>query len=374
MGLFIYGTLRDPVLFSLIAGPGPGQRQTASITGFRVERAADSSLPVLVACAGQTTIADYWTGLSDAQNARLDAYEVPFDYARVPVTVRLADGEQEAAEVYMPAAGTATNGQLWQIAEWDADDGQVTRLAGAEIAAHAPALTADELAAQWPMIRARAHAAARAMASDVPARTRYAPAPGDTPPPRTVGLTGSFFKFQTVDIVHRRFDGAMSPPLRREAFRGVDAALVLPYDPATDRVLLVEQFRTGPFMRGDANPWTLEPVAGIVDSGESPETAALREAHEEAGLAEMRLRPMFDYYPSPGASTDYFYCYLGLADLTGPARFNGGLESEHEDLRLHVLSRDDALALIDSGEITAGPLITMLYWLDRNRGRLSALA
>ena len=79
---------------------------------------------------------------------------------------------------------------------------------------------------------------------------------------------------------------------------------------------------------------------------------------------------MFAFYPSPGNSTDYFHCFVGLADLAGLAGHRGGLAEEHEDLRNHVLPLDEALDLVGSGEINVGPLIAMLYWVERNRARL----
>ena len=210
----------------------------------------------------------------------------------------------------------------------------------------------------------------RGRGSVAPATVRYHPAPGDQLLASAAPLTGGFFKLATLDVMHRRFDGAMQGPLRREVLVGVDAALVLPYDPVRDRVLLVEQFRVGVARRQDANPWCLEPVAGIVDAGETPQQAALREAAEEAGLYNITLRQMFSIYPSPGSSTDHFYCYLGLTDLPDLGSYQGGLASEAEDLRLHVLSFDAATALMDSGEINAGPLVAMLLWLLRHRDGL----
>jgi nudix-type nucleoside diphosphatase (YffH/AdpP family) len=117
-----------------------------------------------------------------------------------------------------------------------------------------------------------------------------------------------------------------------------------------------------------------EPIAGLVDAGEDPEDAARREAEEEAGLKLGLLEPMVRVYASPGYSTEFFHCYLGLADLSEFSASSGGLASEHEDIRSHVMSFDAAMALVQSGEINAGPLIMMLYWLLAERGRLRASA
>ena len=100
-----------------------------------------------------------------------------------------------------------------------------------------------------------------------------------------------FFAVEEHDVSFQKFDGTYSPVVTRAVFVSSDAAIVLPYDPVTDRVLLVEQFRAGPYIRGDRYPWCLEPIAGLIDAGETPAQAALREAKEEAGLD---LKGLFD--------------------------------------------------------------------------------
>jgi nudix-type nucleoside diphosphatase (YffH/AdpP family) len=127
-------------------------------------------------------------------------------------------------------------------------------------------------------------------------------------------------------------------------------------------------------LRGSPNPWALEPIAGMVDAGETPEQAALRESEEEAGLTGAVLEKMFSYYPSTGSSTDYFFCYAGICDLPEPTTYTGGLATESEDLRLHVLTFDDAFALIGSGEADNAALVSMLLWLAQNRTRLRGTA
>ncbi|MEO0774175.1 MAG: NUDIX domain-containing protein, partial [Pseudomonadota bacterium] len=183
-----------------------------------------------------------------------------------------------------------------------------------------------------------------------------------------------FFLTRTFDLQHPRFDGTTSPRLTREVFVATDAVIVLPYDPVRDRVLLVEQFRMGPYARGDTYPWVLEPVAGRVDAGETIEHAARRECEEEAGLTLGALEHVSSHYCSPGASTEVFHCYVALADLPDEVAGLGGLATEHEDIRTHVLSFATAQDFLSSGEANIGPMILLLLWLERERSRLRASA
>ena len=74
----------------------------------------------------------------------------------------------------------------------------------------------------------------------------------------------------------RRHDGAMSRVVAREVFERGNAAAVLPYDPARDLVVLLEQFRVGA-LGGAGRPWCLEPVAGVIEPGETAEEVARRD-------------------------------------------------------------------------------------------------
>jgi nudix-type nucleoside diphosphatase (YffH/AdpP family) len=162
----------------------------------------------------------------------------------------------------------------------------------------------------------------------------------------------------------------MSATVTRAALVAGDAATVLPYDPAADTVLLIEQFRFGPWVRGDLRPWTLEPVAGRIDPGESPEEAVRREAREEAGIGLDRLEKVAAYYPTTGAVSEYVHSFVGLCDLAGRAGTVAGSEAEDEDILSHVISFARLMDLVASGEAENGPLLLSAFWLAANRGRL----
>jgi len=181
-----------------------------------------------------------------------------------------------------------------------------------------------------------------------------------------------FFSVKEYDLSFTKFDGSKSDIVTRSALISFDAVIVLPYDPIHDRVLLVEQFRAGPFARQDEDPWCLEPIAGLIDHGETPEEAGLREAHEEAGLTLSRLELVARSYPSPGISTEFFHQYIGITSLPETTSLVSGLASEAEDIRSHIFCFSDFLKMIDAGQITVGPAILLGLWLAQHRDKLRA--
>ena len=179
-----------------------------------------------------------------------------------------------------------------------------------------------------------------------------------------------FFSVEEHVLTYQKFNKTQSDVVKRSALVSSDAVIVLPYDPINDRVLLIEQFRTGPYVKGDNNPWVLEPIAGIVDKGESPETAGLREAQEEAHLKIDKLKLVARSYPSPGISTEFFHQYIGIVSLPESTNLVSGLESESEDIRSHIFSYKEFSKMILEGEINVGPAILLGLWLSKNRKNL----
>jgi len=246
--------------------------------------------------------------------------------------------------------------------------------AGEVLRGHAQGVPVAAMAARRQMILARAEARIAARAAPAPAALRSATRREAVEEAACETTHDGFFLTRRYRLRHPRFDGGQSPELLREVFVATDAALVLPYDPVRDRVLLVEQFRMGPYGRGDALPWLLEPVAGRVDGGETPEACARRECAEEAGLDLRRLEKISSHYCTPGYSTEMFHLFLGLCDLPEAGQGRGGLAAENEDIRTHVIGFKAAMALVTSGEANNGPLVLGLLWLERERARLRAAA
>ena len=181
----------------------------------------------------------------------------------------------------------------------------------------------------------------------------------------------NFFGVDEIDLQHTRHDGALSAEMNRGALMVGNASVVLPYDPVRDTVLLTEQFRAPLHLAGEPNPWVWEPVAGLIDAGETAEQAAHREAQEEAGLTIDRLEKAGRVYSSTGAVSECLYLFVGLCDLSGPAQ-NGGLDCEGEDIRSRILSFDCLMQDVDAQTCVDMPLLTTALWLARHRNRLRA--
>lgn len=374
MNLFVYGTLRSFPLLHAVGG-GFFKHVQAHLSGYAVRQLKGDIVPMIMAAPGAQADGLLLWDITPEAKARFDLYEGAWGYTLTDVIVTTDDGDVQA-QVYLPPEDLMPDGD-WSLEAWEAQNATAAMIAATEIFDRDPWPSPAELRVILPMAEKRAWARLRAEDRQAPATLR-----ADHDRHRknhkvvqrwaTKPTQGHFFAMRAQNVSHDRFDGGRNEDLPREVFIGIDAALVLPYDPVADTVLLVEQVRMGPFILGEGNPWVLEPVAGMVDARETPEQAALREAMEEAALTDLDLRQMFSFYASPGSSTDYFYCYLGMTTLGEPRSYLGGLEEEHEDLRLHILPFDQAMTLAQSGEINAGPLLAMLYWLSANRPRLRA--
>lgn len=182
-------------------------------------------------------------------------------------------------------------------------------------------------------------------------------------------LYDGFFKINLYQFKHALFAGGESQTIKREILERGDAVAVLPYDPKTDQLLLIEQIRIGA-MRSKDSPWLLECIAGMIDQSTDYEAVVKREALEEAGLELQHLEYMLSYLSSPGGTTERLYLYLALADLSNLQSGVFGLETEGEDIKTHIISFNDAIARLNNGEIDNAATVISLQWLALNRERV----
>ncbi|EKT60060.1 ADP-ribose diphosphatase [Providencia sneebia] len=182
-------------------------------------------------------------------------------------------------------------------------------------------------------------------------------------------LFNGFFQMEEYRFRYRLFEGGWSDEVTREVFERGHAGVILPYDPKTDCVVLIEQIRI-PSIDTSTTPWLLEAVAGMIEPGETIDEVVRREADEEAGLSIGKMEKALSYLSSPGGTSERMYVYVGEVDSS---KANGihGLKSEHEDIRVHVVSREQAYQWVNDGIIDNAATVIVLQWLQLNYQKLN---
>ena len=364
--LFFYGTLRHLPLLQLVLAREvfASDLCDAILKGCAVCAVPDADYPTIRPSKRQSTQGLLVRNLTPEDMRRLAFYEGGFHYDVQPHNVELPDGSLVQADVFFPRDDHGAD-RPWSFEQWQNDWSKVAMLAAQEVMGFYGRRSAEEIASGFSAIRTRAWAR-------VAARER---ATGDRRKDvvlhqRDHAYLG-YFALDEIQVQHRLNDGLMSPVLNRSSLMQGSAVVVLPYDPVRDVVLLVEQFRAPVYMIDDPEPWMWEPVAGMIDPGETPENAARREAQEEAQVDLRALHYAGGAYSSSGSSTEYIHLYVGLTDLTHTTD-KGGLATEGEDIRTQILPFDDFMAAVDAHQFKDLPLLSLAHWLARHRDRLRA--
>jgi ADP-ribose pyrophosphatase len=181
------------------------------------------------------------------------------------------------------------------------------------------------------------------------------------------------FPLDRVQFRHRRFDGARSGIRTWELWRRGRAAAMLPYDPARDVVVLIEQFRL-PALAAGLDPILTELPAGLCDADEPPEATIRREVREEMGLRTGRLIKISDVLLTPGGADEL--CALFVGEIAAPeADASGicghaGLTAENEDIRLRIWPARRAIEAALDGRIVNSVAAIALLWFQARRDRV----
>lgn len=141
--------------------------------------------------------------------------------------------------------------------------------------------------------------------------------------------------------------------IRRDVVLHPGAVVVLP---VLDRrhIVLLRNYR---FI---ARETLWEAPAGTLEEGESPLAAAVRELAEETGYHAKRWRYHGFVYASPGVLSEKMHLFFAL-DLTA-----GSSHPEaDEHLQPVILTLDQALGMIRSGEIHDAKTVAILLLWDR---------
>jgi len=107
----------------------------------------------------------------------------------------------------------------------------------------------------------------------------------------------------------------------------------------------------------------VEVPAGTREPGENPLETARRELEEETGYRAAKWEELAQFYASPGILSERMHIYVAKQLTPGEPR-----REANEEIENLVLSWNEALAMVDRGEIVDGKTIVALLAFDR-RGR-----
>jgi len=96
-------------------------------------------------------------------------------------------------------------------------------------------------------------------------------------------------------------------------------------------------------------------------AGDTPEAGIIREAMEETGVAIANPRHVFDAFVSPGATTEKIACFVAPYRQSDRVGAGGGVD-EDEHIEIVEAPFDNALAMIERGEICDAKTIALLYY------------
>ncbi|MBP0615987.1 NUDIX domain-containing protein [Jiella mangrovi] len=181
-----------------------------------------------------------------------------------------------------------------------------------------------------------------------------------------------FRDLRKLTIEHESLDGSgRIGPMEREYLATGPVAVIVPYDPARDAIVVIRQFRLAAAL-DTANAAAVELPAGMVDPGENIAEAAARELEEETGLPALAIERCFAMLPSPGLSDEHAHIFLAIVDA-GQLGQSAGKDEEDEDIRPILAPVDELIAAVDDGRVQNGYLITCTHWFAR-KGRARAKA
>lgn len=161
-------------------------------------------------------------------------------------------------------------------------------------------------------------------------------------------------------VDYRRENGQTEQQIR-EIYDSGDGAAVLLYDPQSEKILLVRQFRLAAWLNGHPDGFLLESCAGMLDASD-PEVAIRKEIMEETGLHITGVKKIYTAFASPGAHMEKIHFFAGTYSEQDRKHAGGGNADEQEEIEVMEYKYSDIGSLLSSGQIEDAKTIILLQW------------
>jgi GDP-mannose pyrophosphatase NudK len=170
-------------------------------------------------------------------------------------------------------------------------------------------------------------------------------------------------KFQLEEISYKKPDNdGQLIDMKAEVYHRPDAAAILLYNKQQQTFLLTRQFRMPTYVNGNDSGYLLEACAGLIDEGETPEQAVIREAQEETGVKLQAVTHVGAVYTSAGGITEYLHLFVAPYTAGQQPLSYGGKLDEGEAIELMELSFEDARRMLKEKEIQDAKTVMLLQY------------
>lgn len=171
-------------------------------------------------------------------------------------------------------------------------------------------------------------------------------------------LSDNWYILRKVTYEYTTEDG-VTQTQSREAYDRGNGATILLYNRQTKKIILTKQFRLPTYINGNKDGMLIEACAGLLDK-DNPEECIKRETEEETGYKISDVRKIFEVYMSPGSVTEILYFFIAEYSSDMKISEGGGLEEEQENIEVLEIDIDEALKMIDQGEIKDAKTIMLI--------------
>jgi len=174
-------------------------------------------------------------------------------------------------------------------------------------------------------------------------------------------LSDNWYVLRKITYEYLKKDGTKQTQTREAYDRGNGATILL-YNKEQKTVILTRQFRLPTFVNGNASGMLIEACAGLLDK-DNAEDCIKRETEEETGYKIFDVKKIFEAYMSPGSVTEILYFFIAEYSKEMKIADGGGVDHEEENIEVLEINIDEAMKMIETGEIKDGKTIMLLQYV-----------
>jgi len=174
-------------------------------------------------------------------------------------------------------------------------------------------------------------------------------------------LSDNWYVLRKVTFDYQLHDGSWQRQ-SREAYDRGNGAVILLYNRTQKTVILTRQFRMPTYVNGNPDGMMIEACAGLLDK-DNPEECIRRETEEETGYKINDVKKLFELYMSPGSVTEILHFFIAEYSKDMKVNEGGGAEDEHENIEVLELPFNEALRMMERGEIKDAKTVILLQYL-----------